>query len=156
MKIWIKTILILFVITVFSVVTIMTVKYIDDITTLPDGFTVTAHSGSEGTPDNSVEFLKKAIALVEKNLGKQYTVEQLSSDLCMERTGLYKKLSAIVDKSPSLFMRSIRLSHAARLIREGNHSLAEIATKTGFSSASYLSRCFQEEYGCKPSEYARQ
>jgi transcriptional regulator GlxA family with amidase domain len=102
------------------------------------------------------EFLKKAIALVEKNLGKQYTVEQLSSDLCMERTGLYKKLSAIVDKSPSLFMRSIRLSHAARLIREGNHSLAEIATKTGFSSASYLSRCFQEEYGCKPSEYARQ
>ena len=59
MKTWIKTILILFVITVFSVVTIMTVKYIDDITTLPDGFTVTAHSGSEGTPDNSVEFLKK-------------------------------------------------------------------------------------------------
>ena len=101
------------------------------------------------------EFLKKAIALVEKNLGKQYTVEQLSSDLCMERTGLYKKLSAIVDKSPSLFMRSIRLSHAARLIREGNHSLTEIATMTGFSSASYLSRCFQEEYGCKTSEYAR-
>jgi transcriptional regulator GlxA family with amidase domain len=102
------------------------------------------------------EFLKKAIALVEKNLGKQYTVEQLSSDLCMERTGLYKKLSAIVDKSPSIFMRSIRLSHAARLIRESNHTLAEIATMTGFSSASYLSRCFQEEYGCKASEYARQ
>ncbi|MDO4461959.1 MAG: helix-turn-helix domain-containing protein [Bacteroidia bacterium] len=100
-------------------------------------------------------FLKKAIALVEMNLGKQYSVEHLSSDLCMERTGLYKRLSAIVDKSPSLFMRSIRLSHAARLIREGNHSLAEIATLTGFSSASYLSRCFQEEYGCKPSEYAR-
>ena len=31
----------------------------------------------------------------------------------------------------------------------------EIATMTGFSSASYLSRCFQEEYGCKTSEYAR-
>ena len=63
MKTWIKTILILFVIIVFSVVTIMTVKYIGDITALPDGFTVTAHSGSEGTPDNSVEFLKKAIEL---------------------------------------------------------------------------------------------
>lgn len=30
---------------------------------LPDGFTVTAHSGSEGTPDNSMEYLKKCVEL---------------------------------------------------------------------------------------------
>ncbi|MBR6589545.1 MAG: AraC family transcriptional regulator, partial [Bacteroidaceae bacterium] len=29
----------------------------------------------------------------------------------------------------------------------------EIAERTGFSSASYFSRLFQETYGCKPSEY---
>lgn len=100
-------------------------------------------------------FLTKAIELVEKNLHVPgYSVEQLSRDLCMERTGLYRKLVALLDQSPSLFIRNIRLQRAAQLIREGNLSITEIAERTGFSSPSYLSKCFQEMYGCRPSEYA--
>lgn len=104
---------------------------------------------------NDSDFLQRAIALVEQNINSQYSVEQLSRDLCMERTGLYKRLSALIDQSPSVFIRSIRLRHAAELIKSGELTIAEIAERTGFSSSSYLSRCFQEEYGCKPSEYAR-
>lgn len=101
------------------------------------------------------EFLNKAVALVEAHLETPgYSVEQLSKDLCMERSGLYKKLTNILDKSPSLFIRSIRLKRAADLILEGRMSMAEIAEQVGFSSASYMGKCFQEEFGCKPSEYA--
>ena len=101
------------------------------------------------------EFLNRAVALVEAHIDTPgYTVEQLSKDLCMERSGLYKKLSALVDKSPSLFIRSIRLKRAASLILEGGMGMAEVAERAGFSSASYMGKCFQEEYGCKPSEYA--
>ncbi len=100
-------------------------------------------------------FISKAMALVEANLTTPgYSVEQLSKDLCMERTGLYKKLTALLDKSPSLFIRSIRLQRAAELIRQGEMSITEIADCVGFSSTGYMSKCFQEEYGCKPSEYA--
>ena len=102
------------------------------------------------------EFLNRAVALVEAHMGATaYSVEQLSKDLCMERSGLYKKLNALVDKSPSLFIRSIRLRRAADLIMEGRMSMTEIAEHVGFSSASYMGKCFQEEFGCKPSEYAR-
>ena len=101
------------------------------------------------------EFLNRAVALVEAHIDTPgYSVEQLSKDLCMERSGLYKKLSALVDKSPSLFIRSVRLKRAADLIRKGGMSMAEVADRAGFSSASYMSKCFQEEFGCKPSEYA--
>ncbi len=100
------------------------------------------------------EFLNKAVALVEANLNTPgYSVERLSKDLCMERSGLYKKLTNLLDKSPSLFIRSIRLKRAADMIAQGGMSMNEIAERVGFSSASYMSRCFQEEYGCKPSEY---
>ena len=103
------------------------------------------------------EFLNKAIALVEANINTpNYSVEQLSKDLCMDRTGLYKKLNALLDKSPSLFIRSVRLKKAATLLREGQMSVSDIAVAVGFSSASYMSKCFQEEFGCKPSEYAAQ
>lgn len=100
-------------------------------------------------------FLSRAIELVEKNLHVSgYSVEQLSRDLCMERTGLYRKLVTLLDQSPSLFIRNIRLQRAAQLLLEENLSVAEIAERTGFSSSSYLSKCFQEMYGCRPSEYA--
>ena len=105
-------------------------------------------------PTDSV-FLAKAIEQVEKHLdAPNYSVEQLSRDLCMDRTGLYRKLITLLDKSPSLFIRHIRLQKAAQLILEGKLSITVIAEKTGFSSSSYLSKCFQEMYGCRPSEYA--
>ena len=105
--------------------------------------------------DSDTEFINRAVALVEQNLNTPgYSVEQLSRDLCMERTGLYRKLTTLLDRSPSLFIRDIRLRHAAALVREKKLSIAEIAEATGFSSSSYMSRCFQEVYGCRPSEYA--
>lgn len=105
--------------------------------------------------DSDTEFINRAVALVEQNLNTpSYSVEQLSRDLCMERTGLYRKLTTLLDRSPSLFIRDIRLRHAAALVKEKRMSMAEIAEATGFSSSSYMSRCFQEVYGCRPSEYA--
>lgn len=121
-----------------------------------------ARSEKNSTEQNNVEqhntesaFLAQAIELVEKNLDvNSYSVEQLSRDLCMDRTGLYRKLVTLLDQSPSLFIRKIRLQRAAQLLIEGKLSVAEIAERTGFSSSSYLSKCFQEMYGCRPSEYA--
>ena len=53
----------------------------------------------ETSPDHQQQdteesaFLAQAIKLVEQNLHVNgYSVEQLSRDLCMERTGLYRKL----------------------------------------------------------------
>lgn len=71
----------------------------------------------------------------------------------MDRTGLYRKLITLLDKSLSLFIRSIRLQRAAQLIREGELTISEIADRVGFSSTSYFSKCFQEMYGYKPSIY---
>ena len=108
------------------------------------------------TTNTESAFLARAIEQVEKNMHViGYSVEQLSRDLCMERTGLYRKLVNLLDQSPSLFIRNIRLQRAAQLLTENELSIAEIAERTGFSSSSYLSKCFQEMYGCRPSEYAR-
>ena len=102
------------------------------------------------------EFITHAIETVENNLDTPgYSVEQLSKDLCMDRTGLYRKLTDMLDESPSLFIRNIRLQRAAKLLLENNMSITEIAEKVGFSTTSYMSKCFQDMYGCKPSEYAK-
>lgn len=99
-------------------------------------------------------FLARAIEMVEKNLNVPgYSVERLSTDLCMDRTGLYRKLTALIDQSPSLFIRSIRIQKAAQLLLQGELNVTEIAERIGFNSASYFGKCFKEAYQCSPMEY---
>lgn len=99
------------------------------------------------------KFVQKALEYIEQNMdNSDYSVEQLSKDLGMERTGLYRKLVSIIGKTPTSFIRSTRLKRAARLLEEG-YTVSETADKVGFGTSSYLSKCFQEEFGVRPSEY---
>ena len=107
-------------------------------------------------PEDSLlpELILQVRALIEQHLEDgEYGVEQLAQDLCMERTGLYKKLTALTNTTPVAFIRSIRLHRAAALLQEGKQSVNEIAERTGFSSPSYFTKCFKKEFGVLPSEY---
>lgn len=100
------------------------------------------------------EFMARATQLVEQHVtDPSYNVERLAADLCMERTGLYKRLTTLMQQSPVAFIRSIRLQRAAAMLLKGDMTVTEIAEHTGFCSTSYFSKCFQKEFGCKPSEY---
>lgn len=101
-------------------------------------------------------FIRKALRYVECNLDDpEYSVEALSRDMGMERTGLYRRLVAMVGKSPTSFIRSIRLKSAAQLLEKG-YTVAEVADKVGFSTSSYFCKCFQEEFGMRPLQYVQQ
>jgi ligand-binding sensor domain-containing protein/AraC-like DNA-binding protein len=98
-------------------------------------------------------FVQKALSFVELNIDDtDYSVEQLSKDLGMDRSGLYRKLVSIIGKTPTSFIQSTRLKRAADLLDEG-YTVAETADKVGFGSSSYLSKCFYKEFGVKPSQY---
>jgi ligand-binding sensor domain-containing protein/AraC-like DNA-binding protein len=99
------------------------------------------------------KFIQKALKYIEQNINDtDYSVEQLSKDMGMDRTGLYRKLVSIIGKTPTSFIRLTRLNRAARLLDEG-YSVSEVADRVGFCTSSYLSKCFQEEFGIKPSQY---
>lgn len=101
-------------------------------------------------------FIRKVLKNVEMNLDNQeYSVEILSRDMGMDRTGLYRKLIALVGKTPTSFIRSVRLKRAAELLEKG-YTVAEVADCVGFSTSSYLCKCFQEEFGVRPSQYIQQ
>lgn len=80
MKRGVKAVFILCIILIFilSAVAVMRNRFYSNAFELPDGFTVTAHSGSEGTPDNSMEFLEKCIEL---------NVQVLEVDVTFRRDG---------------------------------------------------------------------
>lgn len=100
--------------------------------------------GKEAQPARHEELMAKARTMVENNLANpEYSVEKLAQDLCMDRTGLYKKMKAATNQSPLEFIKSIRLAHAAQLMKEGNLSMQEIAARSGMGSARHMMQCFK-------------
>ena len=100
------------------------------------------------------QLMEKAKGFVTNNLTNvEYGVDELSSDLCMSRNNLYRKMKSIIGKSPTDFIRDIRLEHAAMLLSTSSYSVNEISDLTGFSYPSYFTKCFKDKYGKSPKEY---
>jgi signal transduction histidine kinase/CheY-like chemotaxis protein len=100
-------------------------------------------------------FLNKVLAAVQDNLSDpEFDVERLGKAVGLSRSQLHRKLRALTKQPPTLMIRSIRLERAAELLRQRTGSVAEIAYIVGFSSQAYFAKCFREQFGCSPKEYA--
>ena len=82
-----------------------------------------------------------------------FGVEQISETLGFSRIHLNRKLKAETDLSPSTVLKAVRMNQAVQLLKDGNYTIADVATKCGFSTASYFSTAFKEYFGASPSDY---
>ena len=99
-------------------------------------------------------FLQQAIDIVEKHMtNTEFNVEMMVKEMGHSRSNLYLKFKEITGLSSSEFIRSIRLKRAMQLFDQSDFSVKEIMYMTGFSTASYFSKCFKKQFGLIPSEY---
>ena len=99
------------------------------------------------------EMLTRLEQFVEENLDdEQFGVGDLSRSVGISRSHLHRKLRAATGQSVSQFIREYRLGKALHLLKEGQHSVSEVAYLVGFGSASYFSRCFAHLYGHPPNK----
>ena len=103
------------------------------------------------------KFLRRAVKTVEANMADyDYAMESFSSHMHMSRSTLYRKIKAVTGQSPSVFIRTIRLKHAAELLKTGQYNVSEVAYQVGFMEMTYFGRCFKKQFQCTPSEYISQ
>jgi AraC-like DNA-binding protein len=101
------------------------------------------------------ELIGHVIAEVEEHMADPtYSVVQLSAAIGMTRGTLYKKLMAIVGKSPVEFIRIVRIRRGKDLLDQGRTNVSEVADKVGFSPKMFA-HYFKEMYGESPSEYLK-
>ena len=100
------------------------------------------------------KFIKKALETVEKYIAEpSFSVEDLGKEMGMSRVSLYKKMVALINKTPTEFIRILRLKRAADLLSTSQLSVSEIAYKVGFNNPRYFSKYFSAQFGVLPSEY---
>ncbi len=100
------------------------------------------------------QFIQRTIKIVEANMSNpEFSVQKLAAEMCVSRSLLHKKLTAIVDFSANDFITSMRLKKSAILLQQGNFNISEIAFEVGFNDPKYFSRCFRKHFGMSPTEY---
>lgn len=95
-----------------------------------------------------------ALSIIESHLDDpSFGVEQISEIMGFSRIHLNRRLKAETGFSPSTVIKAARMNQALQLLMDGNHTMAEVAVKCGFSTASYFSTAFKEHFGTTPSDY---
>lgn len=102
-------------------------------------------------------FIKKAIALIEDNIGNpDFDGKSLEDAFFMSKSTLYRKIKAETDHSTSSFIRSIKLKKAAEMILTTTDKLSNIAKKVGFNDTKYFRESFKKQFNTLPSNYRKQ
>ena len=100
--------------------------------------------------------LKRAMAIVEKNMDNiEFSADEFAREMNMSRSNLHLKLKAITGESTIDFIRKIRFNEAAKLLKDGRYTVAEVSTMVGFNTPSYFATSFKKYFGCLPTEYIK-
>lgn len=108
---------------------------------------------SKKTTNGEDVFFQKVIQVLQKELDNpNFSVAELSKEMHLSSTQMYRKLKALTGIPPNKFIRRFRLQHSLDLLQNSSMNIAEIAYEVGFSDPNYFSRAFSEEFGKTPSE----
>jgi AraC-like DNA-binding protein len=99
--------------------------------------------------------LARALREIHVDLARRWTVEQLARTAGMSRAVFAERFARKVGMPPMQYILEWRVALAKDMLRGERPSLAEVAEKTGYQSASAFSTAFTRLTGCSPSEFAR-
>lgn len=107
----------------------------------------------EDVCDMDKDFVEKFKALIDAKMGDSgLNVEDLGKDMGLSRVQLYRKIKSLTNYSPNELLRIARLKKAASLLASSDMTVAEIGYEVGFSSPSYFTKCYKEQFGESPTD----
>lgn len=106
--------------------------------------------------DLDKDFVEKFKALIEEKMGdSELNVEDLGREMGLSRVQLYRKIKSLTNYAPNELLRMSRLKRAASLLASSGMTVAEIAYEVGFTSPSYFTKCYKEQFGESPTEFLK-
>lgn len=98
-------------------------------------------------------FIQKVKKIIEENYSDEnFALPQLCQKIRMSRSQLFRKMKALVDTSPSDFIRTYRLEKAKHFLETTDMNVSEVSWEVGFKDVSHFSKVFQNAFGFLPSD----
>ena len=100
------------------------------------------------------DLIERIVKFIEDNIDHpELNGDMLSSEMAMSKGNLYKKLKTLTGMTVNIYIRTIRLKIAAKLLKKGNYNITEVAYSVGFNNPKYFSTCFSELFSMSPKDY---
>jgi AraC-like DNA-binding protein len=96
-----------------------------------------------------------ALGLVHRDPRRSWTAATLASAVGLSRSGLFDRFSTLVGEPPTRYLTRWRMHLASVALRTERLSVAEVASRVGYTSESAFSKAFKRITGTTPSAYRR-
>lgn len=107
------------------------------------------------SPDEKL--LNKLVELLEKNIeNSEFSVEELSSEIGMSHSSLYKKTKALTGMTIVGFIRDFRLQRAVQLLKNNSISIIDVCFMVGYTDRKHFSQEFKKKFKVAPSIYIKE
>ena len=97
----------------------------------------------------------RALALIHREPGRAWTVEQLAREVALSRSALAERFATLVGESPIQYLMRWRLALAAQMLRSGRDAVTRVAERSGYDSEAAFSRAFKREFGMPPTVWRK-
>ena len=97
--------------------------------------------------------LARALARI---LADPFATEGLAEIACMSRATFARKFQQAAGSGVQTFIRTLKMSAAAQMLRDSNHAVSRVAEETGYQSEAAFINAFKAQFGITPARYRRQ
>ena len=91
--------------------------------------------------------------LEENYQNPDFDIDDYCRVMAMSKSQLYRKTMSLTGLSLNTLLKDFRLQKAKELMKKQHHNIAQITFDSGFTSASYFTKCFKNKYGLLPMAY---
>lgn len=103
------------------------------------------------------DFVKSQLDWLEANFANpDLKIEDLVAQSGLDRTVYYEQMKELTGQSPKEFVSDFRIKKAVMFVENTSLSVAEIASRTGYSDPVNFTRTFKQKTGLTPSKYREQ
>jgi LacI family transcriptional regulator len=97
-----------------------------------------------------------AVRYIREHAQQRIGVGHVARALGVSRRTLDRRLVAVLGRTVHDELTGVRMQIARKLLTDGLHTIAEIASAAGYGTAASFSRAFRQHTGCWPSDYRSQ
>ena len=90
---------------------------------------------------------------MDRNFRRAWDLEELARLVNLSTSRLRHLFKSEIGKSPMQYLKSVRMTHAAMLLRTTFLSVKEIMYQVGISDESHFGHEFKKAYALAPSKY---
>jgi AraC-like DNA-binding protein len=110
----------------------------------------------QDVPERSESHVARALSVMAAQYDCDLSIRALAKAAGLGVSRFHDAFRRETGQTPAGMLRDIRLAKAATLLRETDHSIADIALMVGFSDQTALTRCFRRFRATTPNAVRRE